>query len=65
MRAAVLRDAARPDGEPVRIEAVIGGEPGQGAQRAILLQRGMVPYVDLQQPQPATVRSAALGGPKL
>ena len=61
----VGRDPAKPDGEPVKIEATLRVENGQGAHNHIVLQVSMVPFVDPQRPQPVVGPPAVSGGPKL
>jgi hypothetical protein len=61
----VGRDPAKPDGEPVKIEALVGTEGGQAGGSRVVLQVSLAPYVDLQRPKPVAAQPAVSGGPRL
>ena len=61
----VGNDPAKPDGEPIKIEAKLGKENGSSAQNRIVLQISMEPYVDPRRPQAVVGQPAVTGGPRL
>lgn len=61
----VGHDPAKPDTDPLKIEARFGTETGQSGGIRVVLQVSMVPYVDPQRPKPAAAQSAVSGGPRL
>ena len=59
------RDPAKPDSEPVKIEALIGIENGPAAGNRVVLQVSLIPYADPQRPKPVAASPAVSSGPRL
>lgn len=58
----VGRDPAKPDGDSVKVEALLGTESG-GSR--VVLQVSLMPYVDPQRPKPVAAQPAVSGSPRL
>lgn len=61
----VGRDPSKPDGEQVKVEALIGTENGQATGNRVVLQISLTPYADPRRPKPVAAQPAVSGGPRL